>query len=508
MNTNSFSQTGLWHNQPNPLAERVPYFHDLAELINAIAFNPLNGIDVSALSFMEIDELLVGEKTPLAPTFPIIRAVSTWHSMLHAGLRNRNPLMPEARRRYWDALAASQTERPIQAPTSGISIHVLKGASGMGKSVTMRRFCRLFPQTIRHEKNDAAGWNSMLQLVYLEVSISHDGTCGGFLLNILTSMDAVLGTSYATDLPRQYRTVEKLSVATISRLIAHYTGLLILEEGQIRNLLLSRHAADIQGFLLALMNSGVPTVFIGNECAFDWITYSQDLTRLYSTPTEHFVPIGAIATSPADIEDALADWDSVSNCILDYYLLPEPPLDLEGCKRELLACCGGIPRVGLFLWCQTQRRALLNHRKSIGPLDLRAFHESECFNVYRPLADGFALKIPDLLIGIEDVDHHFYMKHWGMTCPSNTNDPPGAHEENATSTPEDEPAKGKNGKQVSEKQKYASEKTKKINAAAKREAILKNIGTDDIRRAGLIHLHLAARQEASKAGSPSGPSAS
>ena len=89
--------------------------------------------------------------------------------------------------------------------------------------------------------------------------------------------------------------MERLAVATVCRLVAHYTGILFLEEGQLRNLVLSGQANLMQDFLLMLMNSGIPIVFLGNEAAFNWITYSQDSNRLYTTPSEHFMPAGAIA---------------------------------------------------------------------------------------------------------------------------------------------------------------------------------------------------------------------
>lgn len=489
-----------WFSTPNPLTQRLPHYADPEQLAADLAFNPLNQIDVAGLTVTQIDELLVGEKTPLEPTMQMIRTALTWHSMLHAGLRRRNPLLPKARQLYWEAVThkPNGNSHPFTTPTRGISVQVVKGATGTGKSVTMGRFCNLLPQVIRHGENSAAGWKAMTQLVYLEVSISHDGTRGGFLTNILAQIDLVLGTSYSLDLPRKFRTVERLAVATVCRLVSHHTGILFLEEGQLRNLVLGGQAEVMQSFLLMLMNSGIPIVFLGNEKAFDWVNYSQDTSRLYTTPCEHFMPIGAIAMDTESKEEADTDWDAITKGVMSYYCLSISISDPQECKRLLREYSGGIPRLALFLWCMAQRNALFMGLDSFGSEDITSVYDSSIYKEHRNLADGFAFRKSDLLISLDDVDVLFYEKYWQSFETSSTNTQPASQSttpaaEKSTAGDEKTPKPAKATK--SEQTKFKAEQTKKKNQNAKRAQLAEMLPEDDIRNAGLRSLHMKGLTE-------------
>jgi hypothetical protein len=101
----------------------------------------------------------------------------------------------------------------------------------------------------------------------------------GYFIGILIEMDKALGTNYSTTYPNKYKSVETLSLATVGRLIAYFTGILFIDEGQIRNLIESGQAELMQMFLLQMMNTGIPIVLVGNEKAFDWITSNWSIGR-------------------------------------------------------------------------------------------------------------------------------------------------------------------------------------------------------------------------------------
>ena len=490
-----------WFSTPNPLALQIPYYSDSEQLATDLAFNPLEGLDLASLSFTEIDELLIGEKTPLEPTMQMIRTALTWHGMLHAGLRRRNPNIAKARQLYWEAVLHKPNckTHPFMSPTRGISVHVVKGTTGTGKSVTRQRFCELLPQVIRHGANSVAGWEALTQLVYLEVSISHDGTRGGFLTNILVQIDIALGTSYAIDLPRKYKTVDRLAVATVCRLVAHYTGILFLEEGQLRNLVLSGQADLMQTFLLMLMNSGIPIVFLGNEAAFNWIAYSQDSNRLYTTPSEHFMPAGAIAMNAEAKEEADMEWEAIAKGIISYYCLTIPINDPEECKNQLRNSSGGIPRLALFLWCMAQRNALIQGQESLSSIDIAFVYKSSIYKEHRKLADGFRYRKIDLFEGIEDVDSELYDTYWSSV----THEPTDARqaptqvqtaqkgESKVDETKNKAPAKApKSGRA-----KFKAEQTRQKNLDAKRKELLNDLPNGDMRSSGLVDNHLKSFQE-------------
>ena len=311
-----------WFLERNPLLEKLPTFDDLGRLADAIRFHPLAGLDMNALTVMQRISLLVMEKFPFEPTEQSISAAITMIGMLFGSLQARNPLRAETRRELWtylDAAASGATTLPISTIAT-FSAYALKGITGTGKSVLVHMVRQLFPEKIVHSPCAEAGWTQMVHLVHLYVKLSHDGTRGGFLTGILLEMDRVLGTDYAVTLRRRHRTVEGLSVATVAQLHAHYLGILFVDEGQMRNLIESGQAELMQMFLLMILNSGIPVVFMGNPLAYEWLaTFSQDLRRLHEKPPAFLHPIGAV---PGGDEDA--DGDAIFLGVSRYYVLRKP----------------------------------------------------------------------------------------------------------------------------------------------------------------------------------------
>ncbi len=480
LNTNS------WFYAHNPLLDQIPVFNEFEDVTNAMAFNPLEGIDINSLSFVDRVGLLAGEKAPLEPTMRSVRTAITWHGMLMNGLRARNPTIAANRAYYYKVLQCAQegnTKLPT-APTSGMAINIIKGPTGTGKTVTHQRFCACLPQVIDHGKVDAAGWNNMRQLVYLNVDLSHDGSRGGFLVSILCEMDKHLGTHYAIDLRRQYKTVETLAVATIGRLIAHYTGIIFVDEAQLRNIVNASQAGEMQMFLLKLMNSGIPLVLSGNECAFDWVTFSQDKSRFTLTQESTFSPVGALNESDEEVD---VEWEAVFDGVSSFYLLKNPIANREMCSNTLRRCSGGIARLALTLWCYAQTDALYNGSETITHDDIQAAYESVSFDEIRPLADGFYYKKPELLSLYPDVNAKFYEKLWRPSVDNASEEKSQTNEDLAT---ERQP-KTKQRKSLSGKAKFQIEQERNSKKDEKRAVLFASLSPEDIRQQGLIQSNLA-----------------
>lgn len=483
----SSSENKTWFNLHNPLLDGIPIFNDPGEIAEALAFDPLNGIDRSQLNFVSKIALLNGEKTPLEPSTMCLKATLTWYGMLQTSLKARNPTSVQYKKIYYKILSIAQAgDTSIKFPTQGMSINLLKGPTGTGKTVTYQRFCAMLPKYIDHGKNDAAGWTYLRQLVYLIVPLSHDGSRGGFLFGILAEMDKILETNYATSLPKTYKSIEKLVVATIGRLVAHYCGIIFIDEAQLRNLVESGQAELMQLFLLQLMNSGIPLVLTGNEKAFDWITSSQDKSRLSLTAPSHFYPIGAMNEPNWQYE-----WDAVAHGIMRFYVLDIFPTDVEECKRALYLFSGGIARLALILWCNAQVEALYSDRNSISATDIAEVYQSYAFAELRPLADGFRFKNASILSTIPDVDGAFYGRIWRSDAENESS--------KAEPTSTEAPAKEKTkDKRSSEETKFKRQQTRQKNLEIKRQQSLKNMSDEDIRKQGLINHHLKNLEDLKK----------
>ena len=480
-----------WLNLHNPLLDGIPVLKNPGDMAEAIAFDPLAYIDAKKLDFMSKHSLLVGEKMPLEPSTMSLKAALTWYGMLQTSLKARNPTSAEYKKIYHEILSIGQAgDTSTKFPTQGISVNLLKGPAGTGKTVTYQRFCEILPQTIDHGKNEAAGWTFLRQLVFLVVPLSHDGSRGGFLFGILAEMDRVLGTTYASTLPKQFKSLDKLEVATIARLVAHYCGIIFIDEAQLRNLVESGYAEVLQLFLLKLMNAGIPIVLAGNEKAFNWINYSQDLSRLATTPLSHFYPIGALNEPNWQHE-----WDAVAQGVMQFYVLDVFPTDPDECKQALYIYSGGIARLALILWCNAQSEALYSGRNLISAKDIKDAFDSYAFKELRPLADGFHFKNASLLSTIPDVDATFYGRIWRSETENER--PKAEPKVDKTSTEGAAKQKGKD-KRSSEETKFKSEQTRQNNLEKKRQENLKNLSDEDIRKQGLTNHHLKNFDELKK----------
>lgn len=464
----------------NPLLERLPDYQNLQDVMNAIAYHPLQNVDISKLTFIEKDALLSGEKVILAPTKKTMMAVMTWYGMLRTGLQNRNPILAENKRRYFESLEYDKKLSDLPKHiTPGISVNVIKGPTGTGKTVTIQRFCATLPQVIEHGKNEAAGWVFHKQLVYLHINLSHDGSRGGFIYSILLAMDHALGTQYAISIPKQNRTVEKLAVATIARLVAHFTGIIFIDESQLRNLVKSGQAELMQLFLLQLINSNIPIVISGNERAFDWLNYSQDLSRLALTGASHFHPIGALNDPGWEIE-----WEVLCHGIMQFYVLPEPPTSLSECSIMLLECSGGIARLAIILWSEAQRNCLYHQRQFVTPDDIKEVYLGYTYIKIKDLADSFRYKNANMLSNYPDVDVTFYKQHWQTKNSDESNlDAP------APSSAEVPPGSKPRQKRT-EQAKFKSQQTAEKNKRAKSMLLKETLPQEDMRINGVINHHL------------------
>lgn len=464
----------------NPLLDRIPLFKTPVEICNAMRFNPLLNVEKSELSFMERDAILSGNKVLLSPTKKTIKAGMTWYGMLTRGLENRNPILVENRKKYFEALSQNNYQEIPKFPIPGMSVNVLKGPTGTGKSVTIQRFCSCLPQVIEHGKNEAAGWIYHKQLVYLHLNMSHDGSRGGFLTSILHEIDTALSTQYSITIPKQYKTVDKLAVGTVGRLIAHHTGILFVDESQLRNLVKSGQAELMQLFLLQLMNCGIPIVISGNERALDWLTYSQDLSRITLTEITHLHPVGAL--NEPNWEN---DWKALCDLgIMKFYVLIDPIQDIDACSKLLFECSGGIARLALTLWTQAQRDCLLQQKEHISLEDIQRAYESFSYQEIRPLADGFRHKSASTLSIFPDVNTEFYKAFWNthdsqQSKPQMLKPQIGEIEKRELVT-----------KTMSEKTKFNSDKTRKINRLNKSNALKANLDEDDLRNSQVLNEHL------------------
>jgi hypothetical protein len=253
----------------------------------------------------------------------------------------------------------------------------------------------------------------------------------------------------------------------------HHTGIIFIDEAQLRNLVRGNHAELMQLFILQLMNTGIPIVISGNERALDWVEYCQDISRLTLTEISHFHPVGAL-----DEPGWKTNWEALcDNGVMKYYVLTGPIQSFAACSQKLYECSGGIARLALTLWTIAQRDCLYRNVNTICPDDIEAVYKSTSYAQIRPLADGFRYRSIHTLAQFPDVDVKLYESHWQMSVNPSAREQ--VSESFITETAPDIPRRTR-----SDLAKFKSDETRQRNRKNKSEQLLSGLGKDDMRLSG------------------------
>jgi len=471
----------------NPLLEQIQIFSEPREFLLPMRYSPLEGVDVSSLDFMGRQTILFSGKDPFAPLSSSIKIASTLYAMMRASYESRNPLEITNRRSLINMQAGSEVTVPVNSSFGICSVYVIKGVTGVGKTATLSRFRSLFPESIVHPKNEAAGWAQQIQIPILTVAMPDEGSRGGFIQAVLGAVDQITGQHYSTSYLKTYRTVDRMAIQLPKLLHSYYVGLLIVEELQSRNLEESSQAKVMQLLLLSIMNAGIPLVLVGNPLGFGWIDkFAQDRRRL-----NHHTPA---FLHPMEIQDRNYDsqWGQFFESVYQHYVLVGKP---EGDKTKLSyilrSLSGGLPDLAMSLWKSAQKMVLYKDvsEQSVNEDTLKAAYTDEGFNAMRPIADGFSHRNPLQFSGCNDIPTEYYAKKWGKTKGPHDL---GIHEDNSSIQIMERGCPLGQAKRVyTEKSKLKRSKTLENNKRAKREHLEKTLTEDDVRLKGTGNIHLS-----------------
>lgn len=465
------------NNQTNPFLASVEGFLSVEGLPERLAFSPLNGLDVGNMSLDERLDIL--DRLPeefFEPTSSSVDIASRLYRLIRNGYLHRDPTQLNVKKITMEL--AGHTGQTLSAlpwhSTSAKGMTVM-GITGLGKSHEVERALKLIPQCIEHGPCRAAGWAKMTQVVWIKVPMSHDGSMGGLLLQILTEFDRLVGSHYSQDKALLRLTVEKLAVQVSILFRNHGLGVLVIDEIQPRNFEGNGRGGLTTTFFLRLLNLGIPTVLIGNPLGIGALqAYSQDARRIGSG--------GTIYVHPAESTDF--DWESCWVPALKKQNLMNDPLQVEYLDERLFRYSGGIRAYAGRVLFAAQRLALELGLSSITAEHLEdAFLGADFSDTERDIINGFANKKYEPLVQFDDIPWMEYKNKW--------------HRSIQADVPEEDPAppalpisNGKSQsipKSVSSKDKgnIKRQRTRKSNQAISIEITKNSLSPDDMRADGL-----------------------
>lgn len=435
---------------------------------------PLSGLDLKTLSIQDRHDFLDRMQDQMwEPTTTSVEIAVRLYRLIRRGYLPRNPCKPSVRHQTM-TIARFANENIANIPwlmtyAKGMRI---SGITGVGKSYDILRALEQLPQKIEHDRNDAAGWTHTLQAVWLYVAMSHDGSLGGLLLQILCALDAAIGTEYSKDNRLTGLSNEKLAVHIGIIFRNHALGVLVIDEIQSRNFAGGARGSLAATFFLRLLNFGIPIVLIGNPFGMDSLdSFSQDMRRIGSG--------GSFRLHPLNKDDF--DWNEcLAPALWRYDVMPEPSLVEDNGGLILFHYSGGFRDYACRIRVASQRLALDMGDPTVTEAHMeQAFYGPDFSNKDRSLICGFRDRDPTMLTGFTDVPWEEYMVLWGLVpkavVAGSSESMSGAAETEKPSKPVSDQAR----------ETVKRNRTRKANEDKRQAKIRANLDPSDIRHRGL-----------------------
>ena len=176
-----------------------------------------------------------------------------------------------------EATAAEQllnTSETLHQSTPSFSV---LGVSGMGKTTGVKRILSLYPQVVYHSSYNGQHLTRQ-QIVWLNVECPPDGSLRTLGMNILATVDGLIGTTYLRDFLRSKKSsVSQLLVEVCRINVIHGIGVIVFDE--VQHLQDTKNGPTVMKFLVSLVNMGTPLALIGTPIALDSFDSYRSLRR-------------------------------------------------------------------------------------------------------------------------------------------------------------------------------------------------------------------------------------
>ncbi|MES2932701.1 MAG: ATP-binding protein [Pseudomonadota bacterium] len=473
----------------NPYLEAIASHLSTDDIEHRLPYSPLTGVDVRQLSTQARFDMLDRMQLQMfQPTLTSLDTTTRLFRMIRRGYLLRDPSLSSNRTRTIN-IARFAGKNIEDLPWLPPTAHGMRntGITGLGKTYELTRALELIPPCILHGRSDAADWTHMTQVPWLYVGMSHDGSLGGLLLQILVALDKAAGTDYSNRRSITRLSNEKLAVQVGIALSNHAVGVLVIDEIQERNFSGGVRGGLAATFFLRMLNFGIPIVLMGNPLGMKVLdTFSQDMRRIGSG--------GSIEMHPMQV----ADDDFVkffAPAIWRYNVMDEasPIQDADG--TILYKYSGGIRDYACRIVTAAQRLALDLGHKCITQEHLdQAFEGPDFSRKDRDLIAGFRDKNPFLLQQFDDIPWQQYAIDWGKFTPAEASIPSPSNTTQSNDATSSIPSKRTKPVSQQDHENMTRNRTRKENAKRKNAEAKANLSHDDMRNSGLQE-HLISQFE-------------
>lgn len=251
----------------NPLLDALPGRLSLSELYEKVSYIPT--LPDNYKTMPPNDRYLLAEK--LTMMYMPLDYTAIIYNLIYSGIRSayqgKTPKgIIKRTNEYGQCIFYKTPNRLSDSITQAECFSVL-GESGMGKTQTITRILKLFPQVIHHTEYDGQPFEHD-QIVYIKIESPANNSPRGACLQILAAVDELLGTDLCLEERKKSSNVDMLITRIAQTCIRYSIGCIVIDE--IQNILSTRSnyiqttGGRMVNFLVELANkTGVCLAFIG-----------------------------------------------------------------------------------------------------------------------------------------------------------------------------------------------------------------------------------------------------
>ncbi len=309
---------------------------------------------------------------------------------IHDGYVGRNPLDPRQADSMKERLDFFR-EHPyaLQCDDNAASGFVIIGMSGVGKSTSLRRILRRYPQIILHNKYHERRF-TRVQIVFVYLECPKDGSTKGLCVDFFKTIDFIMGyqTNYASTYGRESRATNQLmhSMATVAS--THQIGLIVVDEIQYLNVAKSGGEEEFLNFLVRLVNViGVPVVLVGTCEAEKLFSSAFREARRGSGQ-------GDLFWEPLKFEDE--DWTIYSESLWEYQYVAKPSPLTKELSKALHDVSFGVIDIANRIYLTAQVKAIETGQEIITEGMLRSAYRDD-FRLVSHIIETLKTGRPELL---------------------------------------------------------------------------------------------------------------
>lgn len=251
----------------NPLLDALPGRLTLSELYEKVSYIPT--LPDNYKTMPPNDRYLLAEK--LTMMYMPLDYTAIIYNLIYSGIRSayqgKNPKGIIKRTNECGQCIFYKTPNRLSDSITQAECFSVLGESGMGKTQTITRILKLFPQVIHHTEYDGQPFEHD-QIVYIKIESPANNSPRGACLQILAAVDELLGTDLCLEERKKSSNVDMLITRIAQTCIRYSIGCIVIDE--IQNILSTRSnyiqttGGRMVNFLVELANkTGVCLAFIG-----------------------------------------------------------------------------------------------------------------------------------------------------------------------------------------------------------------------------------------------------